>query len=228
MKRIIEAKQTFPLEDSQQTHQVFFFFWGGGAGRWSLMAAPSAMSHATFAHAHLAQVDSSSEDAFDDKDMDFEPAKAVKRKSAGNALSTLQPLKSRPGNAAEAPCISFKYTKYVINPKSISMTSEMREFLERCEVPMQSYELAMELSVAHSGSVMITEDCGFSLSRKGGGKTGGVPTEFAWGDIQCIKSFRGRNDEKPGERVICFQSENGCVHTFTIDGLSGDYSKFRS
>jgi hypothetical protein len=190
------------------------------------MAELSAMSHATFAHALLAQVDSSSEDAFDDKDLDFEPGKAVKRKSARNGISTLQPLKSRPGNAAEAPCISFKYTKYVINPRS--MTKEMREFLERCEVHMQSYEHTKELSVSHSGSVMINEDCGFSLSRTNGAKSAGVPTEFAWEDIQCIKSFRGKVEDKPGERMICFQSENGCVHTFIIDGLAGDYSKFRS
>ncbi len=108
----------------------------------------------------------------------------------------------------------------MINPKNVG--DEMREFLERAGLSWTMYNTYMEeIQVSHNGTMMTNEE-GFSLStnRK---RQSGVPSDFAWADIQCIKSNKGSD----GERIICFQSVNGLVHTLAIDGLMGEYSKFR-
>ncbi len=173
------------------------------------------------ADACFAQVDSSSEDAADDNDSDFELGRGgTKRKAAAKAPGTTQPLKNKPGNAAEATSFSFRYSKYVVNPKDISQ--DVKQFLERAGVSWSTYtDFMPEIRVSHSGNMVMNEEC-FSLSRNAR-KQSTVPNEWTWADIQCMKSNKGSD----AERVICFQTVDGLVHTMTIDGLAGDYSRFR-
>jgi hypothetical protein len=191
--------------------------------RWS---APVTAYSQCLRNVPIAQIGSSSEDAADDKDTDFEPDAGIKRKPNTRLTNTksqklLQPLTSKPGNAADVSSWSMNVRNCVAFPRDIS--AEMAAFLEKNGFSMSMYLHTQEVKLCGQGTVTMNDTC-LIISKKQGARNPSIPNEYFWDQIQFIKSTMGSD----GTRHICFQNENGLIITFDMDGLLGDYSRFRT
>jgi hypothetical protein len=176
-------------------------------------------------NAPFAQVGSSSEDAADDKDTDFEPDTGSKRKPNTRPNNTksqklLQPLTSKPGNAADGLSWSMTVKNCVAFPGDISAENEA--FLEKNGISMSMYRHMQEVKLCGQGTMTMNDTC-LTISKRQGFRAA-IPSEYFWDQILVMKSTMGSN----GVRHICFQSDQGLVITFDMDGLLGDYSRFRA
>ncbi len=175
----------------------------------------------------FAQVGSSSEDAADDKDTDFEPDAGSKRKSNTRPTNTkaqkpLQPLTSKPGNAADDLSWSMTVKNCVVFPRDISAENEA--FFEKNGIPLSMYTYTQEVKLCGQGTMTMNDTC-LTFSKKQGVRShAAIPHEYFWDQILVMKSTMGSD----GVRHICFQSDQGLVITFDMDGLLGDYSRFRA
>ena len=70
---------------------------------------------------------------------------------------------------------------------------------------------------------MTISDTCLTISKRQGFRAA-IPNEFFLDQILMMKSTMGSD----GVRRICFQSDQGLVITFDMDGLLGDYSRFRA
>ena len=178
-------------------------------------------------NAPFAQVGSSSEDAADDKDTDFEPDAGSKRKTNTRPNNTktqklLQPLTSKPGNAADVLSWSMTVKNCVAFPGDISAENEA--FLEKNGISMSMYRHMQEVKLCGQGTMTMNDTC-LTISKKLGVRShAAIPNEYFWEQILFMKSTMGSD----GVRHICFQSDQGLVITFDMDGLLGDYSRFRA
>ena len=88
---------------------------------------------------------------------------------------------------------------------------------------MSMYLHTQEVKLCGQGTVTMNDTC-LIISKKQGARNPSIPNEYFWDQIQFIKSTMGSD----GTRHICFQNENGLIITFDMDGLLGDYSRFRT
>jgi hypothetical protein len=173
------------------------------------------------------QIGSSSEDAADDNDDDFEPGGKAKGAKKQRQRNSLQPLQSRPGSTAEIPSSVVKFTNCVVNPRI--MCKEIQQFLERAGLNSSIYEFSTEIQNSKNG-VIVMCDTGFVLKHDPKQRrTQAVPHEFVFDDISCIKSVKGDAAKGNTElRHVCFQTTQGLVFALDIECATGDYSRFRT
>jgi hypothetical protein len=162
----------------------------------------------------VGQVDSSSEDAADDRDVDFEPESRCKR-------PRVQPLRSKPGFAAEGFSVSIPFSKCLVNPKNPNQ--ETKHFLE-CSIGLSWSAYVMNQELALGSGCIVLNDTSIEIQSRSAKKNRAVPTQLFWEDISFIMSTRGEN----AIRHVVFQNTLGLVYALDIDGFQGNYSKFRS
>lgn len=211
-----EAQQTLPLDDSQQTHQVL------GLELWRAhpCACFKTCACLSFICSPRAQVSSSSEDAADDVDEDFEPEPGKKRKlSRKQGPRISQPALNKQGGGGAGSGISIPFTKCVVNPKD--MGADMKQFLENAGVTWSAYVHQTEMQYSMRGTMHLNES-GMSLTKSL--KNQSVPNEFCYDDISCIKTTMGGDET----RHLVFQTLQGLIFALDIKCASGDYSKFRT
>lgn len=89
---------------------------------------------------------------------------------------------------------------------------------------MSMYRHMQEVKLCGQGTVTMNDTC-LTISKKLGVRShAAIPNEYFWDQILVMKSTMGSG----GVRHICFQSDQGLVITFDMDGLLGDYSRFRA
>jgi hypothetical protein len=174
----------------------------------------------------LPQIESSSEDAADEDDDDFEPMQGTKRKTAKapKPRNCVQPLQSKPGTASQVTSASIKFTNCVINPKTLNMSHRTLQFLSRiCPSLLETYEFAShEVQYCKAGHFTIS-DGGIIFSKRTG-RNHSLPYEFGYDDISSIQTCSGDGET----RHFCFQTQEGLIFTLDIECAMGDYSRFRT
>jgi hypothetical protein len=174
-------------------------------------------------------VDSSSEDAADDDDTDFELDSGSKRKR--NIRPNAKPQKeskvllSKPGDAAEVQSWTMKVDNCVVFAGKIS--EELQNFLQKhdlCAMYTRGGH-TQEVKLCPGKSTVTLNDTCLTFSKTNPTMKQKIPAVYFWDRMQFMKSTRGSGD---GIRNICFQNDDGLVITFDMDGLMGDYSKFKT
>jgi len=139
-------------------------------------------------------VSSSSEDAADDKDDDFEPEGKNKR-------SKKQPVKNKAGNAADVSSVSIPFTKGVVNPRNPS--PEMKQFLEDGGLTWAIYELqCKELNPGEGTMVLNDTSLSLNFKRRHSIADQGF-NNFFW---ENIVSMRSSGAKDAGKRDVVFQT----------------------
>ena len=160
-----------------------------------------------------AQIESSSEDAADadDNDDDFEP-------EGGHKRARKQPARSKVGSAAEVFDVRVPFKKCIINPHN--PLPEIKRFLEGNGLQWEIYTMqCAQLNSGDGTMLMNGTSIKFDLKKKSK-----VESHFFWDSITRIKSIFVADSEM---RNVVFQTSQGLVYSVEVDGMIGDYSRFR-
>ena len=160
-----------------------------------------------------AQVESSSEDAADSDDNgdDFAP-------EGGHERVRAQRARSKVGSAAEVFDVRVPFKKCIINPHNPH--PEIKRFLESNGLQWEIYTMqCFQLNVGDGTMLMNGTSFKFDLKKKSK-----VESHFFWDGITRIKSFFVADSEM---RNVVFQTSQGLVYSVEVDGMIGDYSRFR-
>ena len=140
------------------------------------------------------QVSSSSEDAADDKDDDFEPEGKNKR-------SKKQPVKNKAGNAADVSSVSIPFTKGVVNPRNPS--AEMKQFLVEGGLTWAIYELQCKELTQGDGTMVLNDNAlSLNFKRRNSISDQGF-NKFFWENIDSMRSSGAKD---AGKRDVVFQT----------------------
>ena len=161
-----------------------------------------------------AQIESSSEDAADadDNDDDFEP-------EGGRKRARKQPARSKVGSAAEVFDVRVPFKKCIINPHNPH--PEIKRFLEGNGLQWEIYQLQCpQLNSGDGTMLMNSTSIKFDLKKRST-----VESHHFWDGITGIKSLFVADGEML--RNVVFQTTQGLVFSVEVDGMLGDYSRFR-
>lgn len=153
------------------------------------------------------QAKSSSEDAADADDNDdvFEPDG---RKRA----------RSKVGSAAEVSDVRVPFKKCIINPHNPH--PEMKRFLEGNGLTWEIYKLqGPQLNPGDGTMLMNSTSIKFDFKKRSK-----IDSHLFWDGITRIKSIFVADSEM---RNVVFQTTQGLVYSVEVDGMLGDYSRFR-
>jgi predicted SAM-dependent methyltransferase len=109
---------------------------------------------------------------------------------------------------------------FVAFPGDISAENEA--FLEKNWISMSMYRHMQEVKLCDQGTMTMNDTC-LTISKMQGFRAA-IPNEYFLDQILMMKSMMGSG----GVRHICFQSDPGLIITFDMDGLLGNYSRFRA